>query len=66
MVIVYHFAVYDGINDRSTISPTKRQVEDIRACGAEPLWATGEDVPLSALDEHSRFDPTHRGEEPNA
>ena len=62
MVMVYHHAYYDVINDRSLISPTKRQIEHIKEFSAEPLWETGEDVPLTALDEHGRFHPNNHGE----
>ncbi len=62
MVMVYHHAFYDIINDQSRISPTKRQVEHIKALSAEPLWETGEEVPLTALDEHGRFYPNKNGD----
>jgi hypothetical protein len=59
-VIVYHFEVWNGINDRMIIPPRKSPEERIKSIGGNVLWDSAEEVPVSALDDEGRFDPRNR------
>ena len=57
MVMVYHFKVYDGTNDKFLVPPRKSTAERIGRVGGQLIEETGEDVPDSALDDDGRYDP---------
>ena len=60
MVMVYHFRIFDGRTDEVLIPLRKSPAERIKRVEGEIIEDTGEDVPVTSLDEHGRFDPTER------
>jgi hypothetical protein len=58
MVMVYHFRVWDHIKGETVIPPLKRPSDRIRKVRGEIILETGEDVPLDALDDLGRYDPS--------
>jgi hypothetical protein len=58
MVTVHHFRVWDFANDRWVYPPLKSSAERIKnEARGEIIPDTAEEVDLSDLDEHGRYDP---------
>lgn len=56
-VLVYHFRVYDGINDKIIVPVRKSTAPRIAKIRGEIIQGTGEVVDVTALDEDGRYDP---------
>ena len=58
VTIVYHFQVWDPATDEVIVPRLKSPADRIKnICRGEIIKGTGEQVELSALDEHGRYDP---------
>ncbi|MEY9537861.1 hypothetical protein ABIE85_000921 [Bradyrhizobium diazoefficiens] len=55
-VTVYHFKVYDTVNDRYVVPVRKSPMERIKMIGGEPLMETAERIQPSALDLFGRYE----------
>lgn len=62
MVKVYHFKVYDAINDEWVMPVRKSPADRIKEIRGEIVPGTEEEVPESDLDEHRRYDPRPEGD----
>ena len=56
-VTVYHFRVYDGINDVHIVPIRKSTAPRIARVNGEIIPGTAEDVDITSLDDHDRYDP---------
>jgi hypothetical protein len=54
-VTVYHFKVFDTVNDRYVVPIRKSPMERIKMIGGEPLAETAERIQSSALDQFGRY-----------
>ena len=61
-VTVHHFRVYDVINDAYVIPIRKSPADRIKRIGGEIIPDTSEEVEVSSLDEHDRYDPRPKGD----
>ena len=64
MVIVYHFKVYDAINDTWIVPVRKSPADRIKDIRGEIIPGTEQEVPEALLDEHRRYDPRLEKAEP--
>ena len=55
-VTVYHFKVFDAMNDRYVVPLRKSPMERIKMIGGEPLMETAERIQPSALDQFGRYE----------
>jgi len=55
-VTVYHFKVFDVVNDRYVVPIRKSPMERIKMIGGEPLEETAERIQPSALDQFGRYE----------
>jgi hypothetical protein len=56
--MVYHFRVWDPATDEMIVPRLKSPADRIlNICRGEIIKGTGEQVEVSALDEHGRYDP---------
>ncbi|WP_315772766.1 MULTISPECIES: hypothetical protein [unclassified Bradyrhizobium] len=55
-VTVYHFKVFDTVNDRYIVPSRKSPMERIKMIGGEPLMETAERIQPSALDRFGRYE----------
>jgi hypothetical protein len=61
MVTVYNFRVWDQTLGAYVVQPLKSPAERIKQIGGEIIEGTAEQVELSNLDKHERYDPWHDG-----
>ncbi len=55
-VTVYHFKVFDTVNDRYVVPIRKSPMERIKMIGGEPLVETAERIQPTALDQFGRYE----------
>ena len=56
--IIYHFQVWDPATDQVIVPRLKSPADRIKnICHGEIIKGTGEQVEVSELDEHGRYDP---------
>lgn len=55
-VTVYHFKVFDTVNDRYVVPVRKSPMERIKMIGGEPMMETAERIKTSALDQFGRYE----------
>ena len=57
-IMVYHFRVWDAATDQLFMPRLKSPAERIKnVCHGEIIKGTGQEVDVSAPDEHGRYDP---------
>jgi hypothetical protein len=58
-VTVYHFKVFDTVNDRYVVPLRKSPMERIKMIGGEPLVETAERIQPTALDQFGRYETSN-------
>jgi len=58
-VTVYHFKVFDTVNDRYVVPVRKSPMERIKMIGGEPLVETAERIQPTALDQFGRYETSN-------